>query len=195
MIELDYPEGATPINADEIEGLLLTHITTRAELDRWEQDNINEALTWIEERKPKDVLNESFMKLLHSKMFCNVWKWAGTFRQSEESMGVSWYRISIELRKLCDDIKYWIENKTFSEDEIAARFHHRLVSIHLFPNGNGRHARLIADVLLENILSRPPFTWGNANLVKSSDDRKRYIESLIAADGGEYKLLLEFVRS
>lgn len=195
MIELDYPEGATPINADEIEGLLLTHITTRAELDRWEQDNINEALTWIEERKPKDVLNESFMKLLHSKMFCNVWKWAGTFRQSEKSIGVSWYRISIELRKLCDDIKYWIENKTFSEDEIAARFHHRLVSIHLFPNSNGRHARLIADVLLENILSRPPFTWGNANLVKSSDDRKRYIESLIAADGGEYKHLLEFVRS
>jgi Fic-DOC domain mobile mystery protein B len=195
MIELDYPEGATPINADEIEGLLLTHITTRAELDRWEQDNINEALTWIEERKPKDVLNESFMKLLHSKMFCNVWKWAGTFRQSEKSISVSWYRISIELRKLCDDIKYWIENKTFSEDEIAARFHHQLVSIHLFPNGNGRHARLIADVLLENILSRPPFTWGNANLVKSSDDRKRYIESLIAADGGEYKHLLEFVRS
>lgn len=195
MIELDYPEGATPINADEIEGLLLTHITTRAELDRWEQDNINEALTWIEERKPKDVLNESFMKLLHSKMFCNVWKWAGTFRQSEKSISVSWYGISIELRKLCDDIKYWIENKTFSEDEIAARFHHRLVSIHLFPNGNGRHARLIADVLLENILNRPPFTWGNANLVKSSDDRKRYIESLIAADGGEYKHLLEFVRS
>jgi len=195
MIELDYPEGATPINADEIEGLLLTHITTRAELDRWEQDNINEALAWIEERKPKDVLNESFMKLLHSKMFCNVWKWAGTFRQSEKSIGVSWYRISIELRKLCDDIKYWIENKTFSEDEIAARFHHRLVSIRLFPNGNGRHARLIADILLENILSRPPFTWGNANLVKSSDDRKRYIESLIAADGGEYKHLLEFVRS
>lgn len=195
MIELDYPEGATPINADEIEGLLLTHITTRAELDRWEQDNINEALTWIEERKPKDVLNESFMKLLHSKMFCNVWKWAGTFRQSEKSIGVSWYRISIELRKLCDDIKYWIENKTFSEDEIAVRFHHRLVSIHLFPNGNGGHARLIADVLLENILSRPPFTWGNANLVKSSDDRKRYIESLTAADGGEYKHLLEFVRS
>jgi len=195
MIEIDYPEDATPINADEIEGLLLTHITTRAELDRWEQDNINEALTWIEERKPKDVLNESFMKLLHSKMFCNVWKWAGTFRQSEKSIGVTWYKISIELKKLCDDVKYWIENKTFSDDEIAARFHHRLVSIHLFPNGNGRHARLIADILLENILSRPPFTWGNANLVKSSDDRKRYIESLIAADGGEYKHLLEFVRS
>jgi Fic-DOC domain mobile mystery protein B len=195
MIEFNYPEGATPLNADEVEGLLPTHITTRAELDRWEQDNINEALAWIEEHATKDILNESFMKLLHYKMFCNVWKWAGKFRQSEKNIGVPWYNISIELKKLCDDVKYWIENKTFVEDEIATRFHHRLVSIHLFSNGNGRHARLIADLLLENILDKPPFTWGNANLIKSGDDRKRYIESLIAADRGEYKQLLEFVRS
>ena len=195
MIELDYPEGATPINHDEADGLLLTHITTRAELDRWEQDNINEALAWIEKRKPKDILNESFMKMLHEKMFCNVWKWAGMFRKSDKNIGVPWYKIAIELKQLCDDVKYWIANKTFSEDEIAARFHHRLVSIHLFPNGNGRHARLVADILLENILNKPSFTWGYANLVKSSDDRKRYIESLMAADRGEYKKLLEFVRS
>jgi Fic-DOC domain mobile mystery protein B len=103
--------------------------------------------------------------------------------------------ISIELKKLCDDVLYWIENNTFAEDEIAARFHHRLVSIHLFPNGNGRHARLITDILLENVLNKPSFTWGNANLAKSGDDRKRYIESLIAADRGEYEKLLEFVRS
>jgi Fic-DOC domain mobile mystery protein B len=195
MIELDYPEGATPINPDEADGLLLTHITTKAELDRWEQDNINQALAWVEKHKPKDVLNEPFMKVLHRRMFCNVWKWAGTFRRSDKNIGVPWYNIGIELKKLCDDVKYWIENKIFSEDETAARFHHRLVSIHLFPNGNGRHARLIADILLENILNRPPFTWGSANLVKSGADRKRYIESLIAADRGEYKKLLEFVRS
>ncbi|MHC4411742.1 MAG: mobile mystery protein B [Planctomycetota bacterium] len=195
MIEFEYPEGATPIDANEIEGLLLTHITTRAELDRWEQDNINEALAWVEERKPTDILNESFMKLLHNKMFCNVWKWAGKFRQSEKNIGVPWYKISVELKKLCEDVEYWIENKTFSDNETAARFHHRLVSIHLFPNGNGRHARLVVDILLENILNKPSFTWGNANLVKSSDDRKRYIESLIAADRGKYKKLLEFVRS
>lgn len=195
MIELNYPEGATPINADEIEGLLPTHITSRAELDRWEQDNINEALAWAEERKPKDILNESFMKLLHKKMFSNVWKWAGKFRQSEKNIGVPWYKISVELKKLCEDVEYWIENKTFSDDEIAARFHHRLVSIHLFPNGNGRHARLVADILLQNILNKPLFTWGKANLVKSTDDRKRYIESLIAADRGDYELLMNFVRS
>ena len=195
MIEFNYPEGATPLNADEVEGLLPTHITTRAELDRWEQDNINEALSWIEKRNPKDILNESFMKLLHNKMFCNVWKWAGRLRQSEKNIGVPWYNISIELKKLCDDVEYWIENKTFSEDEIAARFHHRLVSIHLFPNGNGRHARLMADILLENILNKPTFTWGNVNLVKSGDDRKRYIESLIAADRGDYEHILKFARS
>jgi Fic-DOC domain mobile mystery protein B len=131
MIEFEYPEGATPIDANEIEGLLLTHITTRAELDRWEQDNINEALAWVEERKPTDILNESFMKLLHNKMFCNVWKWAGKFRQSEKNIGVPWYKISVELKKLCEDVEYWIENKTFSDNETAARFHHRLVSIHL----------------------------------------------------------------
>ncbi len=195
MIELNYPEGASPIGTNEIEGLLLTHITTQAELDRWEQDNINEALAWVEQHKSTDILNESFMKLLHKKMFCNVWKWAGNFRQSEKNIGVSWYKIAVELKQLCDDAKYWIENKTFSDDEIAARFHHRLVSIHLFPNGNGRHARLVADILLENISKKPLFTWGNANLLKSGDDRKRYIESLIAADRGDYGQLMDFVRS
>ncbi len=195
MIEFEYPDGATPINADETEGLLLTHITTRAELDRWEQENINEALAWIEERKPKDILNEPFMKLLHKKMFCNVWKWAGKFRQSDKNIGVPWYRISVDLKKLCDDVKYWIENKTLSEDETAARFHHRLVSIHLFPNGNGRHARLMADILLENVLDKARFTWGSANLIVAGVDRKRYIESLVAADRNDYKPLLDFVRS
>ena len=195
MINFEYPQGATPIDPGEIEGLLLTHITTRSELDRWEQDNINEALAWVETHKPKDILNEPFMKMLHNKMFCNVWKWAGKFRRTEKNIGVSWYNISVELKKLCDDVEYWIKNKTFPDDEIAARFHHRLVSIHLFPNGNGRHARLAADILLEHVLNKPPFTWGNANLVKSGRDRKRYIESLVTADRGDYKNLLEFARS
>ncbi|MBC8391094.1 MAG: mobile mystery protein B [Deltaproteobacteria bacterium] len=195
MVEFEYPDGATPLDKNEIEGLIPTHITTRAELDRWEQDNINEALAWIDSRKPKDILNESFMKQLHKRMFGHVWKWAGSFRQSDKNIGVSWYMISSELKNLCDDVRYWIDNKTFVADEIAARFHHRLVKIHLFPNGNGRHARLMADILLERFLGRPLFTWGSANLAKRGDDRKRYIESLGAADRGDYKLLLNFVRS
>ena len=194
-MEFNYPEGATPLDPNEIDGLLLTHITTRSELDRWEQDNINEALAWLEQRKPKDILNESFMKQLHKRMFGNVWKWAGDLRKTEKNLGVPFYQISIEVKKLCDDVEYWIENKTFPDDEIAARFHHRLVFIHLFPNGNGRHARLIADTLLENVLAKSPFTWGSGNLAATGLDRKKYIESLVAADREDYRLLMGFVRS
>lgn len=194
-MEFNYPEEATPLDPNEIEGLLLTHITTRSELDRWEQDNINEALAWLEQRKPKDILNESFMKQLHKRMFGNVWKWAGDLRKTEKTLGVPFYQISIDVKKLCDDVEYWIENKTFSEDEIAARFHHRLVFIHLFPNGNGRHARLIADILLENVLAKPPFTWGSGNQAAAGLDREKYIESLVTADREDYGLLMDFVRS
>ena len=149
MVDFDYPQGATPLDRNEIEGLIPTHITTRGELDRWEQDNINEALAWVDSHKPKDILNEAFMKRLHKRMYGNVWKWAGTFRQSDKNIGVSWRMIPNDLKHLCDDVRYWIENQTFNDDEITARFHHRLVKIHLFPNGNGRHARLMADLLLE----------------------------------------------
>lgn len=195
MTDFEYPEGATPLDKNEIEGLIPAHITTRSELDRWEQENINEALAWAETHKPKDILNEKFMKQLHRRMFGHVWKWAGTFRRSDKNIGVAWYMISSELKNLCDDVHYWIEHQIFSEDEIAARFHHRLVLIHLFANGNGRHARLMADILLEKFLDRPIFSWGSADLIKSGDDRKQYIEALRKADKGDYDALMKFVRS
>lgn len=195
MVDFEYPHGVTPLDKNETEGLIPTHITTRGELDRWEQDNINEALAWVDTHKIKNVLNESFMRRLHKRMFGNVWKWAGTLRRSDKNIGVSWYMISSDLKNLCDDTRYWIDNKTFPADELATRFHHRLVKIHLFPNGNGRHARLMTDILLERFFDRPPFTWGSANLARTGDDRKQYIESLVAADKGDYGLLLNFVMS
>jgi Fic-DOC domain mobile mystery protein B len=195
MADFDYPDGATPLDKNEIQGLIPTHIITRAELDRWEQDNINEVLIWVTGHKHKDILNESFLKLLHKKMFCDVWKWAGKFRQTEKNIGVPFYKIPVELKKLLDDCKYWIENKIFPEDEIAVRFHHRLVWIHLFPNGNGRHARLMADIMMQNLFKKEAFTWGNTNLAKSGDIRKQYIDSLHTADKGDYKPLLEFAHS
>ena len=195
MADFEYPQGATPLDRNEIEGLIPTHITTRGEQDRWEQDNINEALAWVDSHKHKDILNEAFMKRLHKRMFGNVWKWAGTFRRSDKNIGVSWRMIPNDLKQLCDDIKYIIEEKTMPEDEIAARFHHRLVQIHLFPNGNGRHARLMADILLERFFEKPPFTWGRENLAQSGDDRTQYITSLQAADRGDYEPLMRFVRS
>lgn len=135
----DYPPGATPIDPDEASGLLLPHITNRSELDRWEQDNIAEAEAWALRRKPKDLLSADFLRKLHRRMFGNVWKWAGEFRRSGKKIGIDWRTIRPALKDLLEDAKVWIEFGSYPPDEIAARFHHRLVSIHPFANGNGRH--------------------------------------------------------
>ena len=127
-------------------------------------------------------------------MFGRVWHWAGTFRRSMKNIGIDAYRIPQELRQLMDDCRYWIEHKTYEPDEIAARFHHRLVSIHPFPNGNGRHARLAADRLLV-AFGQPRFTWGRVNLVDANETRDSYIAALNAADRHDIGPLLEFVRS
>ncbi len=196
MKQTTNPPGATPLNEEELEGLKIKSITTRGELDRWEQQNINEAMDWLEKRKNKtDILNETFIRKLHSQMFKKVWTWAGTFRRSNKNIGVDKHQIGIELRYLIDDIKYWIENKTYESDEIAVRLHHRIVAIHCFPNGNGRHARLIADTLLTDVFNLKPFTWGNGDLTGSGDIRTKYIKALRAADKSDYEPLKEFVRS
>lgn len=195
MPDFDYPNGATPIDPDEAEDLILTHITTRNELDRWEQDNIVEALIWLDKTTPTDILNEQFVKKLHQRMFANVWKWAGHFRRSDKNVGGPWYQISTNLKNLCDDVRLWIELQEYPSDEMAIRFHHRLVLIHPFPNGNGRHARLMTDLLLENILNCSRFTWGSEDLSRAGNARQRYIAALQAADKYNYEPLREFVRT
>jgi len=195
MTTWEYPEGATPIDPDEAEGLLLTHITTRSELDRWEQDNITQAFAWADKAKPTDILNEQFIKELHRRMFGGVWKWAGRFRQSDKNIGITWHQVPTSLKNLCDDTRLWIKLREEASDMVAVRFHHRLVSIHPFANGNGRHARLMTELLLENVLDRPRFTWGNADLSQAGSARQRYISALHAADEHNYAPLLEFVRT
>jgi Fic-DOC domain mobile mystery protein B len=194
-MDFEYPEGATPLDADEAQGLRLTHITTLKELDIWEQRNIDQAVTWAFSGREKDILSELFIRKLHKQMFGDVWRWAGTFRTSNKNIGVMREEISIELRHLCEDTQYWIKHHTFEPDEIAARFHHRLVAIHPFANGNGRHARLITDLLLEKQLNSARFSWGGEILNDSGECRERYIAALRAADRDDYTLLSEFVRS
>lgn len=195
MIDFKYPEGATPIDPDEEEGLLLTHITTHGELNRWEQDNIVEALAWIDKTKPTNILNGKFIKQLHKRMFGNVWRWAGQFRRSDKNIGVSWHQVPMCLKNMCDDVPVWIQTQNESPEEMAVRFHHRLVCIHPFPNGNGRHARLMADIFIENVLHGSPFTWGKRDLSIPSEYRGRYINALQEADNGNYIPLLEFAKS
>jgi Fic-DOC domain mobile mystery protein B len=186
-------DAATPLDVEERRGLIPSYITLRRELNEAEQANILEAETWAFARK-RDVLSESALNNLHRRMFGHVWKWAGQFRTTERNVGVHPARIATDLRQLVGDCHYQIENNSYPPDELAARFHHRLVFIHPYPNGNGRHSRLAADILVV-ALGRPRFTWGSANLVDVGQTRQHYVEALRAADTHDMRQLLEFVRS
>jgi Fic-DOC domain mobile mystery protein B len=193
------PTGATPLDPDEAEGLLHGHVATRAELDELEEANIQIGLEWAIRRaitggRRIDVLSEEFLYVLHERMFGEVWSWAGKVRRSEKNIGVERHKIRVEVRNLIDDARIWREREVYSPDEIAVRFHHRLVSIHPFPNGNGRHARLMADLIAMQS-GRPAFTWGGGRLTTTSELRTTYIAALRRADGGEMAPLLEFARS
>jgi Fic-DOC domain mobile mystery protein B len=196
-LKITYIEGQTPIDEDEKEGLFIKTISTRGELDEFEQANIQQAVEWaIKTRFDKnEILTEDFILLTHKKMFGEVWEWAGTKRKTNKNIGVDKYQISSEIKKLMEDCRYWIDNKTYTPDEIAIRFSHRLVAIHVFPNGNGRHSRLIADILISNVFNKPVFTWGRSNLSKRGDLRKRYLNSIYEADNGYLHSLIEFARS
>jgi Fic-DOC domain mobile mystery protein B len=193
-MNLDYPTDATPLSEEEKEGLLIRLITTRKELDRWEQENIADAYIWLSRKRKVDLLDEHFLRELHKRMFGKVWKWAGEFRRSGKNIGVEWTRIAVDLLILLADVKFWIDNNTYPAEEIACRFHHRLVYIHLFPNGNGRHARIMTDLLLEKQFKMKPFSWGSNELTTENKVRKAYIKALKAADENKYRLLLEFAR-
>jgi len=193
-MNFDYPEDEVPLDPDEIEGLLSTHVVNRSQLNELEQQNIAEAELWQMTARLGKINSENNLKKLHVKMFGQVWGWAGKFRKTGKNIGVDAYKISVELKNLCDDIDTWIEFSTYPDDEIAARFHHRLVYIHLFPNGNGRHARLATDILLIKQLGLPCFTWGSGIINDSGVVRGQYISVLREADRGYYKPLLDFVR-
>ena len=198
-LDLKYIDGQTPIDEDEKEGLLIKTISTKQELDEHEQQNIEQAVEWTMKKKNfqySEILTEAFVKQLHYRMLADVWKWAGSFRKTNKNIGVEWHQISIDLKNLLDDCSYWIQKNNFPDDEIAIRFKHRLVSIHPFQNGNGRHSRLLADVLIHNGLGKDIFTWGGGNqLTRTGDIRSEYISSLKEADRGNYIPLLNFART
>ena len=196
-LDLEYQDGQTPLDEDEKEGLKIATIATRGELDEFEQQNIEQAILWTLKRKfkPEAIFTEDFIRNVHKRMYGDTWAWAGAFRKTNKNIGVDKWQIPTELHHLLADAKYWMENKTFSPDEIAIRFKHRIVSIHCFPNGNGRHSRLMADIIVEKIFSLPVFTWGAVNLVKAGEQRKEYLKALKAADNGNMELLIQFARS
>ena len=196
-LEFDYKEGQTPLDEEEKDDLKVKSITTQGELDEFEQLNIEKAVEWTihTKLKPEKILTEKFVKDLHKRMYGYVWKWAGEFRMTEKNIGIPWTQIGIELKYLLDDTKYWIEHKTFPPEEIAIRFKHRIVSIHCFPNGNGRHSRMMADIIMESIFGNEIFSWHQSNMVKANETRNKYIKSLREADNGNFTPLIEFAKN
>ena len=196
-LNLEYIYGQTPLEEEEKDELKIPTIATRGELDEFEQQNIEESIQWLltKSLNTKTIFSEQFIKDLHKRMFGNVWTWAGKFRKTNKNIGVDKWQIPTALKKLLDDTLYWIENSTFLPDEIAVRFKHRLVSIHCFPNGNGRHSRLMADIIIDKIFKLPVFTWGAEDLVKQSETRIKYLKAIREADKDNFKPLIFFARS
>jgi Fic-DOC domain mobile mystery protein B len=191
-VKFEYAPGATPIDADEAAGLLPAHLTLQHELNEYEEANILEAAEWLFGRRRGDPLNERFIHTVHGRMFNQTWKWAGKARRSDKNIGVRWYEIPVHLNQMLGDVRVQIEHNAYTPAEIAARYHHRLVAIHIFPNGNGRHARLMADLLLMQLEGRR-FEWGRESLTAANELRARYIAALRAADAGDCQPLLTFL--
>ncbi len=196
-MKIDYVVGATPLDPDEISGLIPSHIVTQTQLNEWEYLNILDVETWVDRQgfSFDDVTTLDFIKRIHKQMFHKTWSWAGVFRDSNKNIGVDKFMIHMSLQNLLNDIRYQVEHDIYSNIELAARFHHRLVSIHPFANGNGRHARMMTDILLLS-QGHERFLWGGRkNLSTVSQVRQEYIEALRAADRLDYSLLLKFVLS
>lgn len=196
-LDLKYIEGQTPLEEEEKEGLLIPTITTREELDEFEQKNIEEAILWVLSKKLKKetIFTEKFVRELHKRMYGHIWKWAGDFRQTNKNIGIEYWKIFTELKVLLDDAFFWIEQGTFPADEMAVIFKHRLVSIHCLPNGNGRHSRLMADIIVSKIFGLEVFSWGSDNLSHETNAREIYIREVKLADKGSYSELVKFARS
>lgn len=195
-MKFEYAKGATPIDDSEAEGLIPTHITLQKELNEWEQLNISRAESKHYGKKYayNKILDIYFILNVHKDMFDETWSWAGTIRNTEKNFGSAPEKIREHTKNLLDDVLYWITNNTYTKDEICVRFHHRLVFIHLFPNGNGRHARFLADLLIQSF-DLEPFTWGTKDLYYESEARTNYLKSLREADKYNYEPLLKFVRT
>lgn len=188
-------DGQTPIDVDDAQYLspLCAYIRTRDELNEAEAANITEGLLWLEDQQldANDILHQMFLRDLHHRMFGEVWTWAGKLRQRETTIGIAPTQIQERLQALLGDALYWIENETYDRAEIGVRFHHLLVLIHPFANGNGTHARLASGAIANALgLGFDHYSWGSRSGLTAAEARHQYLTALRAADQGDYTPLL-----
>ena len=189
-----YSFGSTSLSPDDRTYLKNKNITTMSDLNAAEEDNITSFFGSIKKKDLiySEILTSEFIFKSHLKMFNKVWKWAGKTRKTDKNIGISWFKITSDLQCLLDDTSFWIKNDTYSKDEICARFHHRLLKIHCFDNGNGRHGRIVTNLLLES-LKQDHFTWGTKTMAPDIA-RIKYIQAMRLADERNYNLLLDIIR-
>lgn len=175
--------GQTTLENNEWEGLIPKQIVLERELREFEMINISKAIAKYLSPRARQInlCDPLTIRQIHRDMFDDTWEWAGQFRKTGKIIGVPPEKIANELDRACRDLGQWLKEETYSIEEIAIRFHHRLLWIHLFPNGNGRHARLVADVLLHS-REIPLFTWGSGNLNSGGPERMAYLSGLKKAD-------------
>ncbi|RLA29618.1 MAG: mobile mystery protein B [Gammaproteobacteria bacterium] len=191
---------ASDVTVHDRSGLLLSSSPPPSDEDinQAELVGIVEATDWAKKTRlsPNEV---KFWQRLHAQMFGQVWSWAGEWRQHEPNIGVPPQDIQPDMKNLQDDLAFWLSEKCdMAALELIARFHHRLVYIHPFSNGNGRWGRLITDVLAARVLGMTPLTWargGHGLRDIESDERKKYIATIKAADKGEFGPLMEYLKS
>jgi Fic-DOC domain mobile mystery protein B len=197
LTEINAP-GATPLSDEDLQGLRIPSVTTHGELNEAEAANIIRGQEWaLRARTARlpDLLSDRFMQRLHLTMFGDVWRWAGKYRLKDTNIGVPAHEIREHLRNVYADARAWLEHDVYSPEEFAARLHYRIATVHPFPNGNGRHARMVAHVVLVRHFKRDPLPWGNSALYAADAARQAYITALVAADNNDFAPLLTFAIS
>ena len=193
---IDQSKDATPI--DDLSGLL-QDITTRQELNDAEALNIVNATDWIDNGRIDDPFTATFYRTLHTKMYDEVWAWAGELRSQTgevthpgsrpEDVGRDIARVAMDFHREWEAL-----NDHDHLLPLIARYHHQLVLVHPFNNGNGRWSRLAADAVLQRLANQPPLTWATDTLVVDSAERKAYIAALKKADNGDIAPLFDYLR-
>lgn len=193
-----HAPGATPLTVEDLQGLKIPSVTTHGELNAVEAANIVRGQEWARRSRLAQMpgmLSDEFIQQLHSRMFGDVWKWAGQYRKHDTNIGVAHHLIRQELRRLYDDARGWVEYNAYLPEEFAVRLHHRIVSVHPFSNGNGRHARMLADLVLTKHFKQAALPWCGGIARGPDPNRQAYIEALVSADHHDYAALFAFARS
>jgi len=193
-----HAPGATPLTEEDIRGLKLASIATQGELNEAEAQNILRGQEWAlrsRTRALSDMLSDEYLLRLHKEMYGDVWKWAGKFREHDTNIGVPSHLIRTSLHELYAEVRGWLEYRAYPPDEIAIRLKYRVVTIHCFPNGNGRHGRMLAHVVMVRHFGLEPLPWSGSALRDPDAKRKAYIDALVAADHRDLAPLLAFARS